>query len=139
MSDEHGTGTGLPASFAVRLPAQAQALADLRQALTDWLVGFRLPSVVLEDVVLAVHEAAANATEHAYRDRPTADGVVVTCRWVDGSLSCSVADRGGWRSPGAPGDRGRGLGLIRTLADEVEVRPSGAGTTVHMSWQAPRG
>lgn len=138
MSAEQARGTVARRPFAVRLPAHAGALAGMRHDLSAWLTAHPLDHVAAEDVVLAVHEAAANAAEHAYRGRGApSDDVVVTCHWVDGSLSCTVVDRGGWRAPSAPGDRGRGLALIRSLADEVEVRSSTTGTTVVMTWRGP--
>lgn len=138
MSGEQARGTGAHRRFTVRLPAEARALAGMRRDLSAWLSTHPLDHVAPDDVVLAVHEAAANATEHAYRGRGApADDVVVTCHLEDGSLSCAVVDRGGWRAPSAPGDRGRGLALIRSLADEVEVRSSPSGTTVVMSWRGP--
>lgn len=138
MSGEQARGRWAHPRFAVRLPAEARALAGMRRDLWEWLSEHPLDHVTPEDVILAVHEAAANATEHAYQGRPApADDVVVTCEWEDGLLSCAVVDRGGWRAPSAPGDRGRGLALIRSLADEVEVRSSPTGTTVVMSWRGP--
>jgi anti-sigma regulatory factor (Ser/Thr protein kinase) len=138
VSGEQARGTEAHQRFAIRLPAEARALAGMRRDLSAWLSAHPLDHLAPEDVILAVHEAAANAAEHAYRSRTApSDGVVVTCRWEDGSLSCSVVDRGGWRAPSAPGDRGRGLALIRSLADEVEVRSSATGTTVVMSWRGP--
>lgn len=138
MSAEQARGTGAHQRFTVRLPAEARALAGMRRDLSAWLAAHPLDHITPDDVILAVHEAAANATEHAYQGRTAPSGdVVVTCLWEDGSLSCAVVDRGGWRAQSAPGDRGRGLALIRSLADEVEVRPSPTGTTVLMSWRGP--
>ncbi len=138
MNGEQARGTVARQPFSVRLPAHAGALAGMRHDLSAWLTAHPLDRVAAEDVVLAVHEAAANAAEHAYLGRGTpSDDVVVTCRWMDGSLACTVVDRGGWRAPGAPGDRGRGLALIRSLADDVEVRSSTTGTTVAMTWRDP--
>ena len=42
-----------------------------------------------------------------------------------------VRDFGVWR-PGRDDDRGRGLGLMKELMDEVEVTPSSEGTVVRM-------
>ena len=50
-----------------------------------------------------------------------------------------VADSGSWKTPPAdPGTRGRGLLLIRTVSDHVEVEGTDEGTTVEMTFLLPR-
>ena len=76
----------------------------------------------VDDVVLAVHEAMVNASRHG-------GGLVRAAASVDrGGVTVEVCDRGrGFELPTAPdqpdweAERGRGLFLIRRLADDVEV------------------
>ena len=79
-------------------------------------------------VVLAVNEAAANAIEHGYRN---GEGrVEVAGDLLDHELRMSVVDHGDWR-PGHPDPaRGRGLPLMRTLMDDVDIEPLTPGTRV---------
>jgi anti-sigma regulatory factor (Ser/Thr protein kinase) len=81
-----------------------------------------------EAMILAVNEAAANAIEHGYRDRPGT--VEVHGRARDGSVEVTITDHGSWREVDGDPARGRGIALMRTLMDEVDVRPSQDGTTV---------
>jgi hypothetical protein len=75
-----------------------------------------------------VHEAVANVVDHAYA--PGVDGqVVLTATLVpDGRerrVRIVVQDNGRWRSPPAdPGYRGRGLQMVRSCMDVVDIRPS---------------
>jgi anti-anti-sigma factor len=50
-----------------------------------------------------------------------------------------VADTGRWRASPAPGDRGRGLGMMRALMDDVAVRTDAGGTVVRMARRLGRG
>jgi anti-sigma regulatory factor (Ser/Thr protein kinase) len=114
-------------------PLAAQ-LPGARREVQCWAEAFGLPEQLVEDLVLAVHEALANAADHAY---PRGDGVAwldVQCR--DGVIEAVVRDRGTWRSPDAdPGWRGRGLLIIRGLADEVDLHHDDTGTSVRMRWK----
>jgi anti-anti-sigma regulatory factor len=53
---------------------------------------------------------------------------------VDGVLTVVVRDEGSWRPPDRdPGDRGRGLLIMRQLVDRVTLVEESRGTTVTMS------
>ncbi len=87
------------------------------------------------DIVLACGEACANAVEHAYADAGAAEGVVeVEVSWAGSAeIVLRVRDRGRWRPPRSdPGDRGRGLAIMRELMDAVEVDAGESGTEVVM-------
>jgi anti-sigma regulatory factor (Ser/Thr protein kinase) len=130
--------------LTLQVPARLAALAGVRRCLTEWLDAIARDDAVLDgrtrhDIVLAVHEAAANAAEHAYAGLPDgslADATFdVACSWDGSRLRVAVEDAGTWRVPGAPGDRGRGLSLIRSLAHDVDLDPSAQGTSVLMGWR----
>jgi len=114
-----------------RLPAEPQRLAALRRELRAWLTRVGATGDETADVLLACGEACANAVEHAYPDRPGELTVELT---LDGSgeLRLRVADSGRWRASPAPGDRGRGLPLMRAVMDAVEVAKGNGGTVVTM-------
>jgi serine/threonine-protein kinase RsbW len=120
--------TGIPTSFAMAIPSVPEELRVLRQRLRDWLAvrGYAVRDA--EAVILAVNEAAANAIEHGYRDR---SGMVELTGEADADVVVvTVVDRGSWREAAPDPARGRGLSLMRTLMDDVVVRPSPTGTTV---------
>lgn len=136
------TSTHLPAGAEPTRFSRVQAAADgstaarLREEFGRWLRGATdLAEASLCDVVLAVNEALANAAEFAYRqDLPS--GTVDLEGVLDGAtLLVTVADGGQWL-PSDPqrrqGCRGRGIPLMRTLADDVVIATSAAGTTVRL-------
>lgn len=118
--------------LALELPAEARWLRGIRRALDEWLHGIGAAGDDVPAVHLAVVEAATNCIEHAYRD---AGGWM----WLDavldsdGRLRVTVTDHGTWRTPSpAPVNRGRGLRLMHSLMDSVDVQRSARGTTVTM-------
>ena len=111
--------------------ARADQLAVVRQAMRTWLVGAGVEAGDRELVVLAAGELCANSVEHAYPPGSDAAVEVALTREPGGVLTLVVRDRGRWRPPPSdPGDRGRGLGIVRALMHTVDVDPGGEGTTV---------
>jgi|688.fasta_scaffold1010297_1 anti-sigma regulatory factor (Ser/Thr protein kinase) len=88
------------------------------------------------DVVLAVNEALSNSAEFAYTDG--GDGTVdvdAVHDVVRHTLSVTVSDRGHWQETNPlhrQRCRGRGIPLMRTLADSVIIDTSGLGTSVRL-------
>lgn len=124
----------VPEPLARSMPADAECLAPMRRAIAEWAARCGLGEDGTTDLQLAVGEAVTNAVEHAYTngDRPPADAVELSLELQpEGSVAVRVVDHGLWRPPPAdPGYRGRGLALIRELAEDVEVLPADDGTEV---------
>jgi anti-sigma regulatory factor (Ser/Thr protein kinase)/putative methionine-R-sulfoxide reductase with GAF domain len=119
----------IPDRLSLRLPAEPAVLADVRQLLRRWLRRHAVPDPDAREILLAVNEACANAIEHAYSPAPAHFELEATQE--DGQLVFRVKDQGSWRS--ARGEqRGRGLKLIETAMDDVELNRSDSGTTVVM-------
>jgi anti-sigma regulatory factor (Ser/Thr protein kinase) len=107
-------------------------LAELRRAIRSSLAAVpgAIPSEVVDDVVLAVSEATANAILYGSGD---AQPVTVTVRVRGGWIEATVRDRGHpAASPAASvaGLHGRGLWLISQLVDEVRLAKGRPGTLV---------
>lgn len=115
--------------------ADPPTIVRLRDRLSRWLRrDGQLDETRLCDIVLAVNEALANAAEFAYVDggSGTVDLEVVrdTRRRA---VSVTVSDHGHWREVNPlhrQRSRGRGIPLMRTLADSVVIDTSGLGTSV---------
>lgn len=124
--------------LVLELPAEARWLRGIRRALDEWLHAVGAGSEDVPAVHLAVVEAATNCIEHAYRD---ASGWM----WLDavldgeGRLRVTVTDHGTWRPPAPDPDyRGRGLRLMHSLMDSVDVHRSDRGTTITMARRLQR-
>jgi anti-sigma regulatory factor (Ser/Thr protein kinase)/putative methionine-R-sulfoxide reductase with GAF domain len=125
----------LPEDLSIRLPAEPDVLADVRQLLRRWLHRHRVLEQDAREILLAVNEACANAIEHAYSPSPAEFELEASDR--DGWLEFRVRDEGNWRAARGEG-RGRGLKLIETAMDEVEVDRADTGTTVVMRRRVKR-
>ena len=117
--------------------ATAQDAVRLRHEFTTWLA-LDVPDDPLDDVVLAVYEAIANATEHAYADHPDGAGRVrVAAHRSPEYIAITIADQGSWRPETGDGLRGRGLPVMRMLVQDVHIRRGTGGTVVHLRAVAP--
>lgn len=137
-----------PLAEQFSLVAMETAPREARSILRLWLTRQDWPSETVEDVVLAVNEAVSNAVDHAYRGtRPGQVRVSMRAegpyddRWV----RVTVSDDGRWRPAvareGATAEapyRGHGLTVMRSVADEVAIRPgqAGVGTRVELTCRA---
>lgn len=88
------------------------------------------------DVALALDELISNAQEHG-------GPPIEVSAWSDGRLIIVVIDHGEgfnteevWpdRPPRHAGDRGRGLWIVRQLADRVAISSNSAGTRARMEF-----
>jgi serine/threonine-protein kinase RsbW len=112
----------------------ARQLSGVRRAVAEWAGQLELPEELVEDLVLATHEALANVADHAYPDGSGKAWLDLEC--VGDVLEVVVRDRGEWRAPPTDtGWRGRGLMIIRRLAGDVRVQHGRGGTTVRMRWR----
>jgi serine phosphatase RsbU (regulator of sigma subunit)/anti-sigma regulatory factor (Ser/Thr protein kinase) len=113
--------------FAVE--ARARSLAPIRRALFRWLDDVGVSRVPAMEIVTAASEASANTVEHAYG--PGGGNLTVIATIDDGSVSVQIRDAGRWRGA-TRGARGKGLGLMRGLMDDVDVAATERGTVVTM-------
>jgi anti-anti-sigma factor len=112
------------------LPAVPATLPAVRRRLGGWLAELGMGEQDRVGVMVAVGEACANAVEHAYRGQEPGRMYLTAGVDVDGILTVTVRDEGAWRPPDRdPGDRGRGLLIMRQMVDRVELAEE-HGTTV---------
>ena len=106
-------------------------LAGMRKVVRDWAASAGLSGELLEDLQLVVGEAAANAIEHGYRSGEPGSVDVWLAMDETGAVHGRVRDYGTWRpQPDDPGDRGRGLALIRALSSRMSLSRRSDGTEV---------
>ncbi|MGY1805493.1 SpoIIE family protein phosphatase [Blastococcus sp. SYSU D00922] len=121
------------------LVADPAALPGVRRRLGSWLAGLGMGEQDRVGVMVAVGEACANAAEHAYRGTEPGPMSVSARVDVDGVLTVTVRDEGTWRPPNRdPGDRGRGLLIMRQLVDGVVLEEEEKGTTVVLTLRLRR-
>ena len=119
-----------PAHLRLRLAAVPASMPLLRHTIRRWLDQAQASSAEIFEITVATSEAFSNAIEHAYA---AVDGQIeVEGELTREDLTLTVRDWGRWRQPRGT-NRGRGLGLMRGLMDNVKVTPESTGTIVQMS------
>jgi anti-sigma regulatory factor (Ser/Thr protein kinase)/putative methionine-R-sulfoxide reductase with GAF domain len=119
----------VPAELHLRLPAEPKTLAHVRRVLRRWLLERGGGEADVAEVTIAVSEACANAIEHAYAPGPA--DFELHASGVNGDVTVTVRDEGQWRAPRGK-NRGRGLSIIASAMDEVQVDRQSNGTEVVM-------
>jgi anti-sigma regulatory factor (Ser/Thr protein kinase) len=113
----------------LRVAARPEELAAIRRLLRGWLSDAGADRHAIEAVLLASGEACTNAIEHAYG--PGEQTFELEGARDGSDVVLVIRDGGRWRAPRGQ-NRGRGLGLMETFMDEVEVTPTDTGTAVRM-------
>jgi serine/threonine-protein kinase RsbW len=124
-----------PAESELHLPAKRSELAVARKYAADVAGAFGLEADDSYDFVLAVNEAVTNAIRHGASDDR---GMIHLSIVADAErLTFSVRDNGTFVMPVMDGpvnsDHGRGLALMASLVDEVQLEIDPGGTTVRLS------
>ena len=122
--------------------ADPTTAARVRTELGVWLRGRCTDEERVDDILLAVYEAFANAAEYAYLEH-SGPGTVDVLASLDAdtdTLTVTVTDHGHWRQPRVDADpahslRGRGIPLMKALTTEASIRTSAVGTQVQLTWQ----
>lgn len=122
-------------------PAQPRQLARIRAEVRGWLASLGdLTAEAVDDLVLAVSEAADNVVDHAYRAVHCPAATVDILFWTEpGAVCIEVTDHGRWQPP-APqpcGNPGLGVVLMRRLVEAVVIRYGPLGTRVLLRHRLP--
>jgi anti-sigma regulatory factor (Ser/Thr protein kinase) len=129
------------------------ALLTLREEVRECAIRSGVPADRAEDMVLAIHELAANAVVHdggAGRLRVWKLATALHCQVDDADLMRSPQaapsrdGMGGGSAPGPvsadslPTEKGHGLWLVRKLADQVRTLSGPQGTRVLVAFDLSR-
>lgn len=119
----------------------SDTLSTLRQAVLQRASAAGVPAQYVSDVVLAIHELAANAVRHGAGHGHLLMQVTI------GTLHCQVSDPGlatrGFQGPDTPQpapwpvQRGHGLWLVRNAATQVHAITGPAGSLVSAQFPLP--
>ncbi|OBK30574.1 hypothetical protein A5634_15975 [Mycobacterium asiaticum] len=115
--------------------ADSYTVSAFRRGFGGWLDRhLELDEERLADIVLATDEAMSNCVDHAYRivDRPPSMTLQISYSPDTSELKVRISDHGRWVEPNfvANNVRGRGIMLMRALADVCTIDGGRDGTTV---------
>ena len=105
-------------AFAATLVDGPIELREMRQSLRSWLELTTATARTRDSVVLATHEAAANAMVHG---EPEAPVTVFASPDEGGGFMVEVTSHGGWKEP-EPENAGRGMAMMADLMSDVTIR-----------------
>lgn len=131
----------VPPEVLLTMPARAQSVGVVRQALTGVADALDFDTSVLADMKMAVTEACTNVVVHAYEDSGMLEVEMIA---GEEGLTIVVRDHGAGIQPrparSGAAALGLGLPLIAALSDSFELRGSaGLGTEVRMTFAYARG
>jgi anti-sigma regulatory factor (Ser/Thr protein kinase) len=121
-------------AFKIELEPAYENVAAARRFVAERLDGMAADRCVVDDLRLAASELVTNALEHGEHEP-----VVVELGVNTGVVSLSVTSRSphdhvapvsDWSVAHADEITGRGLGIVRTLADDVSVSRGGGMLTI---------
>ncbi len=120
-------------AMRVTLPAVRDSLALLRHVVRGFRDAYVIGPATMDDIVLAVSEAATNVVVHAYEGG--VGTLTVVGRMEGGRLHILVRDHGrGIAPPDDTPRQGHGLALMEHVAASLEIIGSAAGTDVLMTF-----
>lgn len=123
----------------IKVPSDPEYLPDVDLFLEGTLRGFGAEESVVADIAISVSELVNNAMLHGNK---SADDkiVTVTINRGTGSVTVTITDEGGGFDPSDVPDPladenllqevGRGLFIVKSLMDKVDVNPTAKGTTI---------
>jgi anti-sigma regulatory factor (Ser/Thr protein kinase) len=135
MADDHPAGE--VTATVLDLAFDSGTLGPLRSGLKALAGRAGLSADRAEDVVLAVHELAANAVHHGAgtgRLRVWKRAGALHCQVEDGDppAACAQAALNSW-----PSRPGHGLWVVRQLADRMRVLSTARGTRATVTFNLP--
>ena len=129
---------------SISIPANLKYLTDVDEFVEDFLRRSGAEESAIADIAISVSELINNAVAHGSVSSPD-QPIVVTIDRTDGLIKIGVSDPGSGFDPDAIDDpladenllkeAGRGIFIVRSLMDSVDIETSGRGTTVIITKQ----
>jgi serine/threonine-protein kinase RsbW len=127
---------------SIAIPSNQEFLPDVDIFIEGILRGFGADESIVADIAISVSELVNNAILHGNKSL-VEKAVTVTISKGNGEVAISVADQGGGFDPSCvenPIDDanllkevGRGIFIVRSLMDKVEIDASNTGTTIRIT------
>lgn len=116
--------------YRERFAARPDELGLLRASVRSWAEAWHLEPTLIDDLLIAVSEAAANCVRHAYRDIENGS-MEIRISHRNELLDVAVTDGGEWKgSLDNVGDPGLGGSIIRAVTEDFEIDTNASGTRV---------
>lgn len=123
----------------ITVPSDTQFLTDVDVFIEGILRGFGVNESLIADIAISVSELVNNAITHGNK-ASRQKYVEIEIKRNGDAVAISVADQGGGFDPDTVADPlaeenllkevGRGIFIVRSLMDKVEIKPNDHGTTV---------
>jgi anti-sigma regulatory factor (Ser/Thr protein kinase) len=127
----------------IELEPAFENVATARRFVADRLDGIAANAGIVDDLRLAASELVTNAVEHGDHEpvvvEVAVDTDVVSLSVTSHSPHDHVAPVSDWAVADADEITGRGLGIVRTLADDVLVSRGGGLLTITIERRLPGG
>lgn len=127
-----------PTVSRLEVPSSLDMVRVLRDRAAEYAAGMSFTKDEVEDIRLAVGEAAVNACRHGSSTDWQKIGMDLARK--NGGLKVAIWDKGPGFDPGSVCtdseclvDGGRGIFLIRSLMDDVQFRFTNPGTRIEMT------
>lgn len=127
---------------SIAIPSDQEFLPDVDIFIEGILRGFGAEESIVADIAISVSELVNNAILHGNKST-LEKAVTVTISKANGEVAITVADQGGGFDPLSvenPIDDanllkevGRGLFIVKSLMDKVDIDASNAGTTIRIT------
>lgn len=126
----------------ISIPSNAEYLNDVDVFVEGLLRGFGVSESIVADIAISVSELVNNAINHGNKGQ---DGKQVSVRTVhkEGEVCITVTDKGNGFDPSTIAspiadenllkDVGRGLFIVKSLMDKLDIKPTSEGTTVSIT------
>lgn len=127
---------------SIAIPSDQEFLPDVDIFIEGILRGFGAEESIVADIAISVSELVNNAILHGNKST-LEKAVTVTISKANGEVAITVADQGGGFDPLSvenPIDDanllkevGRGLFIVKSLMDKVDIDASNTGTTIRIT------